>query len=322
MSKPVISIRPLPAGAEVVGFEHLLDSTPVGSQARCKVRSAWADYGALLFRGVSSVDMHLEISRCFGELEMHPVEYLRASENRFLMTIGDEVSYPYIYDETDIKVGVIPWHRDTAFTVRVAKGAMLRVLETPSRAGETMLCDTARAYDDLPDELKDRLLGVEYRASLRRTPQEYTGPGTIWNSVRPLTDEEARSVGLVPPSEGGRPMPVAPPLPSVVHPAVLSHPETCRQCLFLSPKEFDFFLGMERGVSDDLFANLIAHMLQDRYVYRHAWQVDDALVWDNLRFMHAAAGSHLGDRRKGLRTTLATDGTVGRLYDEAVDKWT
>jgi taurine dioxygenase len=89
--------------------------------------------------------------------------------------------------------------------------------------------------------------------------------------------------------------------------------------LFLSPKEFDYFLDLSRAESDELFFELISHALQDRYVYRHHWQVDDALAWDNRRFMHAAAGSPIGDRRRGLRTTLAGDWVVGRLYDEAAD---
>jgi taurine dioxygenase len=89
--------------------------------------------------------------------------------------------------------------------------------------------------------------------------------------------------------------------------------------LFLSPKEFDYFLGMSRTESDELFAELVAHALQDRYVYRHHWHVDDVVAWDNRRFMHAATGSPIGDRRRGFRTTLAGDWVVGRLYVEAAD---
>jgi hypothetical protein len=47
----------------------------------------------------------------------------------------------------------------------------------------TPVPDTAVAYDDIPEALKERPEGVEYRASLKRTPIEHRGPGAIGNSV-------------------------------------------------------------------------------------------------------------------------------------------
>jgi taurine dioxygenase len=286
------------------------------SEGRAAIFEAWVRYGVLLFRGVASSEEHLALSRALGDLEMHPLARMRADESPYFMKVGTEVSLPYVYDETEIKIGTIPWHRDTAYTPSIAKGAMLRIVETPSTGGETFFCDTANAYDDLPPHLKDPLEGLTYRATLRHSPVEQTQPGAIWKSVRPLTVQERQQWGLAHDDSTDR---RAPSLPSVVHPVVLVHPDSGRHCLFLSPKEFDYFLGLSRAESDDLFFELVSHMLQDRYVYQHHWQVDDAVAWDNRRFMHAAAGSPIGDRRRGLRTTLAGDWVVGRLYDEAAD---
>jgi taurine dioxygenase len=299
-------------GAEIRNFSGATSTT----EGRAAIFDAWVRYGVLLFRGVASSEEHLALSRALGELEMHPLEKMRAEESPYFMKVGTDVSLPYVYDEAEIKIGTIPWHRDTAYTPSIAKGAMLRIVETPSTAGETFFCDTAKAYDDLPQALKDRLEGLEYRATLRHSPVEQTRPGAIWTSVRPLTVQERQQWGLA--ADEGRDR-RAPSLPSVVHPAALVHPDSGRHCLFLSPKEFDYFLGLSRAESDELFCELVSHVLQDRYVYRHHWRVDDALAWDNRRFMHAAAGSPIGDRRRGLRTTLAGDWVVGRLYDEATD---
>jgi taurine dioxygenase len=247
-------------------------------------------------------------------LEVHPVVYLRAEESPFLMKVGHEVSNPYVYGNTEIVLGRVAWHRDTAFTANVAKGAVLRIIETPPIGGETLFCDTARAYDDLPFPLKKRLEGLEYRASLKKTPMEQNSWGAIWDSVRALTEEEAKRSGVTTSSKASfRPVPELPP---VIHPAVLAHPESGRHCLFLSPKEFDYFLDMSRSDSDELYAELMHHLLLDDYVYEHSWQVDDAVAWDNGRFMHAATGSRVGDRRRGLRTTLAGEWTIGRWYNE------
>ena len=74
-----------------------------------------------------------------------------------------------------------------------------------------------------------------------------------------------------------------------------------------------------RAESQALFSKLVDHLLQDRYVYTHRWRINDALAWDNRRCMHAAAGTPIGQRRRGLRTTLAGDWVVGRLYDQSFD---
>jgi taurine dioxygenase len=57
-------------------------------------------------------------------------------------------------------------------------------------------------------------------------------------------------------------------------------------------------------------------VLQEKYVYKHRWSVNDAILWDNRRFLHAGAGNKIGERRRGLRTTLAAPARIGRFFDE------
>jgi taurine dioxygenase len=73
---------------------------------------------------------------------------------------------------------------------------------------------------------------------------------------------------------------------------------------------------MSQSESDALLRYLVDHMTRPRYVYKHRWCVDDAILWDNRRFMHAAVGNRLGDRRRGLRTTLAGQLNTGRYFEE------
>ena len=300
-----LTIRPMTIGAEILN----LPDDPSDPQVQAQLRAAWLKHGLLLFHEITSIEQHLTASGALGELEPHPLTSMRAPEHELFMTVGSDTGQPYIYDESQIKVGTMPWHRDTAYTVAIAKGAMLRILETPQADGQTHFADTAAAYDDLPACLKARLAGLEYVARLKHTPMEQSGPGAIWTTVRQLSDDEWTHSGLNK-ADFDRPRPTE--LPPVVHPATIVHPESGRTMLFLSPKEFDFFLGLTPADSAALFAEICAHMLQDKYVYTHSYAVNDAMAWDNWRFMHAAAGSRVGDRRHGLRTTLAGDLVVGR----------
>jgi len=66
-----------------------------------------------------------------------------AKENKLLIEIGgSHETLAYLYDGADLRVNRLPWHRDTAYTPSICKGAMLRMLEVPPVAGETLFCDT------------------------------------------------------------------------------------------------------------------------------------------------------------------------------------
>jgi taurine dioxygenase len=99
-------------------------------------------------------------------------------------------------------------------------------------------------------------------------------------------------------------------------PVVIAHPETGRKCLFLSPMNVDYFLGLKRDESDELLARLVAHMTDPKFVYRHRWLADDAVIWDNRRCIHAAFGNPPTTKRRALRTTLAARFNVGRYVTD------
>jgi taurine dioxygenase len=298
MSETRFAIRPLSVGAEVLGLAPGVEDD---DDVKAGLYAAWLEYGILLFRNVDSIERHLAISRCFGELEIHPMPEVRYPGNPYFIEIGKD-PVRYVYDGRYVRVNRIPWHRDTAYTPDICKGAMLRMLEAPEHEGETLFADTAKAYDDLPADLKARLEGLEYKATLRTDHVAQSRPGALWKTVR-------REDGTVSDDAISRPY------PPVVHPAVLAHPESGRKCIFLSPTYVDFFLGLEPDESQALLRELVDHMLQPQYVYEHSWSVNDAIVWDNRRFIHAAWGNRPEERRYGLRTTLAGSTRTGRYFD-------
>jgi taurine dioxygenase len=303
------SITPMFVGAEVVGLNM---EFPMDENIKRRLYAAWLEFGVLIFKNVGSMDKHIELSRCFGDLEIHPFPEARAKEDPLFIEIGGAKEMPaFVYDEVELRVNRIPWHRDTAYTPGICKGAMLRMLEVPPVDGETLFADTAMAYDELPPDAKDRLEGLEYKATLRLGIINQTRPGALWKTARPATaEEDPRGVGkqLYDMGAEGR-------YRSVVHPAVLVHPESERKCIFLSPTYVDHFLGMSQSESDALLQYLVDHTTNPRYVYKHKWSVDDAILWDNRRFMHAAVGNRVGDRRRGLRTTLAGQLNTGRYFE-------
>jgi taurine dioxygenase len=54
-----------------------------------------------------------------------------------------------------------------------------------------------------------------------------------------------------------------------------------------------------------LLGELYLHQVQERFIYRHRWQPDMLIMWDNRRTMHQAEGGYEGHRRVMHRTTIA-----------------
>jgi taurine dioxygenase len=314
MSHTQLNILALAVGAEILGFDAGRERDP---EVRAALYRAWLEHGILLFKNIDSVERHLEISRCFGELEIHPFPAVRSELNPLLIEIGGKRrARAYVFDGNDIRVNRIGWHRDTAYTPDICKGAMLRMVEVPQTEGETLFADTANAYDDLPADVKARLEGLEYRATLCLDAVAQTRPGAFWKTARVASDaEDPQGPPADAFSSGGQAD-----YPPVVHPVVITHPESGRKCIFISPTYVDYFLGMDAGESDELHRYLVAHMVQPRYVYQHRWVKNEAIVWDNRRFLHAARGNLVNEMRWGLRTTLAGPLRTGRYFEKGLER--
>jgi taurine dioxygenase len=67
----------------------------------------------------------------------------------------------------------------------------------------------------------------------------------------------------------------------VEHPVLRTHPHSGRKCLFVNAATTSHICGMNDRDSDALLAELYAHIARPEFVYRHAWQAGDLVLWDN-----------------------------------------
>ena len=97
-------------------------------------------------------------------------------------------------------------------------------------------------------------------------------------------------------------------MPRFLQPMVCVHPKTKRKSLYISPIYNDKIEGMEEVESVDLISELTAFAGQDKFVYKHKWETDDILMWDNRCTMHAVLPyDSVNHRRIMHRTTLVGD---------------
>ena len=63
-------------------------------------------------------------------------------------------------------------------------------------------------------------------------------------------------------------------------------------------------VDMEDDEARSLLREIHEHQIDDAVVYRHRWEPDMAVVWDNRSVLHRATGGYEGHDRLLRRTTI------------------
>ena len=255
-------------GAEVTGLDF---TAPIDGEIRTALTQAFARHHVLVMREQHfAPDEFKAAVQLFGELQPH-------DKKEHHVPGHPDVSY-VSNDEFVNGRRIIPgetFHTDHSNHPRPPKATTLFAVELPSRGGDTQYVNTHAAYDDLPEDTKQRIDGLK---ALHVYLSKY--------SPRPLghLTEESRK-NLPPPG---------------IHPLVRTHPENGRKALFLNPVRMESIVGMEDEDSLKLIADLMRHATQKKYEYRHQWRHGDWVLWDNRSVMHQANPDYDMNQRRFL----------------------
>jgi len=279
-----LSFSPLcPAfGREV----HGLDPKHLDQGDRERLRAALREHAVLLFRGLELTPAeHVELTRAFGELELHPIKAIRLEEQPEIIVLaaGQRTGVRPGEPGAEDVIARLDWHSDTTYLEFPLRAALLYARVIPPEGGQTGWIDMAAVYDALPEETKRRIEGLELAQSLARLQQ--------------AIDAAAEADYAANASE-------APRFEPVVQPLVHRHPETGRRVLDLSPAFAQSIVGMPAEESAALLRELTAFATQPRFVYMHEWRLGDLVAWDNWRTMHVATGHKRQYRRVMHRTQV------------------
>jgi alpha-ketoglutarate-dependent 2,4-dichlorophenoxyacetate dioxygenase len=156
-------------------------------------------------------------------------------------------------------VGNQLWHNDSSFKAVPAMYSMLHARVIPPKGGQTEVADMRAAWDALPDDEK-----AVVRDSVGEHSLLYS------RALLGFTDfTEAERIRFTPVSQR----------------LVRYHPGSGRRSLFLS-SHIGRIRGMPVPEALSLLRDLMEHAMQREFVYRHEWQVNDLLMWDNRCTMH------------------------------------
>lgn len=286
-------------GAEIRGVDL---SKPVPEATKALLRQAWADHLVLLWRDQQLPDVSfLDAAAIFGTpREPAARQYEIAGGYKIggrrvplhphvsLISNLDEDGEP-VKDNGGLGSYEVVWHSDNSYAEVPPAGSMLYAVVLPTNGGgDTYFNNQYRAYEELPDDLKQAIAGRKQ-----------------------LHDASRNSAGVLRPTVK---LPTRPEeVPGPVHPIVRKHPVTGKRALYLGRRRqwpSNYILGMSNEESERLLDRLWAHATQEKYAWKHVWRLGDLVLWDNRCAMHYRSEVDAAQARVLYRTVIDGEAVI------------
>lgn len=273
-------------GAEISGVDI---RNPLDDKTFKEIHAAFLKYSVLLFRGTPLTrEQHIAFSRMFGEIRKLPEVQHKHNDPKYpellLLTNQFNARSPG-YTANEI------WHTDKSSTLVPPMASLLRCVEIPHVGGDTMFTNCYLAYETLTDAMKRMLDGLH---------GIHVGGGNVIDDSSPERLAESMRAN------------------QAAQPIVRVHPETGRKALFFGEKvrQLEAFTTEE---SKPLIDFLCQRATRAQFVYRHVWQEDDLLIWDNRCTMHIAVNDYDNSKTRRMERVTIKGTPCGHAYDGPLD---
>ena len=246
-----------------------------------EIRNLWLENSVLIFKNLILDHNQFEkIGLLFGEFGDDP--YIESMKN-----------HPNIIEvkrEANEKAPPFggSWHSDWSFQENPPSATLLHSKIIPPVGGETLFLNTQKAYEDLSTSIKNKINNLN----------------VVHSAVRPYADDGFYALE----KNNDRSMKIKPSKKAkdiFLHPLVRTHPETNKKSLFINPVYTIAIDGLNENESKLLLDELYNHMEKEIYVYKHSWEPNMLVMWDNRSVNHCAQGGYEGYKRLLHRITLS-----------------
>lgn len=182
------------------------------------------------------------------------------------------------------------WHADYMFMPNPFGLTLIYPQVIPTVNRGTYFIDMSRAYAKLPDKLKDRVAGATIKHSVKRYFK--IRPTDVY---RPITDIMAE---------------IELETPTVIHPAVATHPVTGEPFLYLSEGFGLEVVGADGEPDEELRLELLEEVgqldlsFQHENIHLQTFELGDLLIWDNRVLVHRALHTTKPEPTTSFRVTV------------------
>ncbi|MGC1510744.1 TauD/TfdA family dioxygenase [Ketobacter sp. MCCC 1A13808] len=248
---------------------HLSKDDLLSGEFANDLRELLEQRGVLIFPEINfNDDEQVRFTKTLGELAPE-----RAGELIYKVTLDTKVN-----SQADYLKGSLYWHLDGTMNEVPILASILTAKALAPVGGDTDFCNTYAAWENLPEEDKQLLEGLQAEHS-------------AWNSLFYYDPEPSLEHAKQMMSIGEQ-----------VLPMVWKH-SSGRKSLVLGCTA-RHVLGMGSRESAELLVRMREWATQPKFSYRHKWTLGDCVIWDNTGTMHRATPYDPNSGRMMIRTKL------------------
>ena len=245
--------------SQKIGCEIRTDKETLLSGARAKdIRELMERRGVVLFREINlSDEEQIAFTHTLGTFAHEEGEGSKDKDTVYPITMDSSINPIAEYLK-----GAFFWHIDGTMSEKPILASMMSSRRLSPEGGETEFCNTYAAWDDLPEDEKAELEGLEVVHAMWRS-QLYVYPEPSYELFKQWQSRGQNTLPLVWKHRSGR------------------------KSLVLGATALNV-VGMAPPESEALLIRLRDWATQPQFVYRHKWKLGDLVIWDNTGTMHRA----------------------------------
>mgnify|MGYP002632970473 FL=1 len=247
-------------GADIVGLDLTQE---IDSAVFDRVIDAWDKHLVLRFRNQNlTEEQFVRFSRYFGGLDKAPTRPVNGSYH----PTREEIAVVSNIVQGGVPIGglgnsELVWHQDMTYKDLPPKASILYGLKTPATGGDTHFYNLNRAYETLPDALREKIKGRSCKHDATRNSAGQLRAGFDENY-----DNESR--------------------PGAIHPLVIRHHATGKESLYVGRRPNAWIVGLSDEESDQLLDDIWQHIENGPDHWAQQWQPKDIVIWDNRYTLH------------------------------------
>lgn len=277
---PAAALRVTPSGqacgAEVTGIDL---SSPLFADHVAQIRAAWLYHHVLSFPDQVLSDDDLErFTLAFGPFGDDPFIAAIPGREHIIAVKRTAQETAALFAEN--------WHTDWSFQARPPSGTCLYGITIPPVGGDTLYANQHVALAAMPADLRARLEG---KVAIHSARGGYAPNGSYGDA------DKGRSMDIRPSDRANA---------TQLHPLIREHPETGQEGIFGCIGYIVGIDGMDADEAQSLLFDLYHWQSSDQFIYRHRWQPNMLVMWDNRSVLHKATGGYDGHDRLLHRTTI------------------
>lgn len=278
----MVKVSPIdaPCGAVITGIDL---SSKLSDEAVVDIRQAWLQHHVLVFpeQVLNPADL-ARFTLSFGHFGDDPFFDPIEEHNHVAAIRRDANEKTPLFAEN--------WHTDWSFQVKPPIGTCLYGIKIPPVGGDTLFANQHKAFDELLPLLKSK---IEHLTAIHSAASAYSPEGIYSDELK---QNSGRSMDIKVSDEARR---------TQTHPLIRPHTETGRLAIYSTAGYIQGFEELEIDESKQLLNELYQYQGSPQFVYRHKWQANMLVMWDNRSVLHKATGGYDGYDRLLHRTTIS-----------------